>query len=67
MLSGVLCWMYSLSFIPTIVAVLFMIPMLVDGFTQNFNRRESTNTLRITTGFLFGYGFAVFFLTTFPI
>ncbi|HOB43695.1 MAG TPA: DUF2085 domain-containing protein [Methanoculleus thermophilus] len=65
MLSGVLCWMYSLSFIPTIAAVLFMIPMLVDGFTQNFNKRESTNTLRIITGFLFGYGFAIFFLTTF--
>ena len=34
-----------------VVMVLAMLPMAVDGFTQLLRLRESTNTLRIATGF----------------
>lgn len=66
MLFGVFYWTYFPPLIPEIVTIVFLIPMVVDGITQNLKKRESTNTLRLTTGILFGYGFAVFFLTAFP-
>jgi uncharacterized membrane protein len=44
--------------IPPIGAFFLVIPMLIDGFSQAFGWRESTNELRLTTGFLFGLGMA---------
>ncbi|MCD1294460.1 hypothetical protein CUJ83_05530 [Methanocella sp. CWC-04] len=40
--------------------VLFCIPMALDGFTQLFGFRESTNLLRIITGVIFGLGSALY-------
>lgn len=42
--------------------VLFCIPMALDGFTQLFGFRESTNELRILTGVIFGLGSALYVL-----
>lgn len=33
-----------------------MIPLLIDGYSQKWNWRESNNVVRIITGFLFGLG-----------
>ena len=38
------------------VGLLFLIPGGVDGTTQMFSDRESTNTLRVITGLLLGTG-----------
>lgn len=42
--------------LPVVTGLLFLIPMTIDGLTQAFGLRESTNSLRVTTGFLFGLG-----------
>lgn len=46
------------------IGLLFVLPMLVDGFTQLFGLRESTNVLRVVTGGLGGFGLG---LLLFPI
>jgi len=38
-----------------------MVPVAIDGFTQYFGPRESTNTLRFITGFIGGVGLIIFF------
>lgn len=49
-----------LFFFPTLhnlwLAILLQIPMLIDGFTQKWKWRESTNKLRVVTGLLSGIG-----------
>jgi uncharacterized membrane protein len=42
--------------IPMYVAFLFIIPLIVDGFTQLIHLRESNNKLRLVTGIFFGFG-----------
>ncbi len=37
---------------------LLFIPTALDGFTQLFGWRESTNLLRLATGFPYGLGYA---------
>ena len=39
-----------------IVGFLFLIPTAIDGTTQMFGERESTNRLRSITGFILGVG-----------
>jgi uncharacterized membrane protein len=42
--------------------LLIMLPMAVDGVSQTiFDMRESTNALRLATGFLFGVGMVLYF------
>ncbi|MED0964298.1 DUF2085 domain-containing protein [Bacillus paramycoides] len=36
------------------------IPLLIDGFTQKWRLRSSTNLLRVTTGLLSGNGMGLF-------
>ena len=43
--------------VPSIYSVIFIIPLLMDGFSQSFGWRESNNLLRLLTGIVFGIGF----------
>lgn len=56
--SILLFWFWRPSLI---AAVVMMIPMIIDGFTQRLTSYESTNFKRFTTGFLFGVGIAALF------
>ena len=49
---------YSLNML--ILSMILMIPVAVDGVTQYFGPRESTNTLRFVTGFIGGIGLIIF-------
>jgi len=42
--------------LPLILSILFILPLLIDGFTQLFGLRISNNFLRLTTGILFSIG-----------
>lgn len=62
--AGLLCVM--LHFRPGPAwSLLLLLPLVLDGFLQLFRERESTNAVRLATGFLFGVGLqfllAVFF------
>lgn len=46
--------------VPYYVVGLLLVPMLLDGFTQLWKLRESTNLLRFLTGILFGVGQSLF-------
>jgi uncharacterized membrane protein len=50
---GFIAWKVGVS-VPAPAAVLCSIPMAIDGGTQLLGLRESTNTMRLITGFLFG-------------
>ena len=42
------------------ISMILMVPVAVDGLTQYFGKRESTNTLRFITGFIGGIGLIIF-------
>ena len=42
------------------ISMVLMVPVAIDGFTQYFGPRESTNTLRFITGFIGGIGLIIF-------
>ena len=42
------------------VSMVLMIPVAIDGVTQYFGPRESTNSLRFVTGFIGGVGLIIF-------
>ncbi|WP_081806753.1 DUF2085 domain-containing protein [Bacillus sp. H1a] len=48
---------FSLSLMLSFFA---QIPLLIDGFTQKWRLRNSTNLLRVTTGLLSGNGMGLF-------
>ena len=43
-----------------LISMILMIPVAIDGITQYFGPRESTNTLRFITGFIGGIGLIIF-------
>jgi uncharacterized membrane protein len=43
-----------------LMSMILMMPAAVDGLTQYFGPRESTNTLRFITGFIGGVGLIIF-------
>jgi uncharacterized membrane protein len=43
--------------IPFLAQIVFILPMLIDGFSQLLAFRQSNNILRFVTGFLFSIGF----------
>ena len=49
---------YNLS--AFIISLILMIPVAVDGLSQYFGPRESTNPLRFITGFIGGIGLIIF-------
>lgn len=42
------------------ISMILLVPAAVDGITQYFGPRESTNNLRFTTGFVGGVGLIIF-------
>lgn len=49
-------WRYRVRPLPWTLMFLFTLPIMLDGFTQLFEWRESTAALRTVTGALFGIG-----------
>lgn len=49
--------------VPLWLPLLMMIPLLIDGFTQHWKWRSSTNVKRFVTGLLFGAGQALLIST----
>lgn len=43
-----------------VISMILMVPTAIDGVTQYFGPRESTNTLRFITGFIGGVGLIIF-------
>lgn len=43
-----------------IIAMVLMVPVAIDGLTQYFGPRESTNNLRFVTGFIGSIGLIIF-------
>lgn len=43
-----------------IVSMILMMPTAIDGVTQYFGPRESTNNIRFATGFIGGVGLIIF-------
>lgn len=54
--AGLMFWLGWLKF-PWPVALLLLLPMALDGLTQGAGWRESSNALRLMTGFVAGLGF----------
>ena len=49
---------------PAVLALVLLVPLVVDGLVQLCTAYESRNYRRLWTGFLFGYGLtALFFLS----
>ena len=51
---------HSYDFNMLFISMVLMIPVAIDGLTQYFGPRESTNTLRFITGFVGGVGLIIF-------
>jgi uncharacterized membrane protein len=49
-----------------VLTVLLFLPAVLDGLTQLFGWRESTNELRLITGFPFGIGYAYLIVWALP-
>lgn len=45
---------------PIYAMIVFLVPMAIDGTIQFFGLRESTNIIRLLTGFLGGIGVILF-------
>lgn len=62
LIGGIAFWLIRNKLKPWDIKyyVLFCIPMAIDGFTQLFGFRESTNELRILTGGIFGLASALY-------
>lgn len=52
-----LLWFYQIGMI---VSIILILPTLIDGLTQAYLNRESTNFLRFSTGILAGIGMSGF-------
>lgn len=52
-----LLWFYQISLL---FSILLILPTLIDGFTQAYLNRESTNFLRFVTGMIAGIGMSGF-------
>ena len=64
LLVGTILGFITLIFyhIPFLVSILFLIPLIIDGFTQAFSTYESTNPRRFITGLIFGLALPPFTL-----
>lgn len=55
---------YKYSFGLLLIACIMIIPTAIDGITQLLGFRESTNFIRVFTGFFGGIGYAMIILFT---
>ena len=46
------------------LSVVFLLPLIADGFLQSLTKYESSNIKRLVTGILFGYGISVLFISS---
>jgi uncharacterized membrane protein len=53
--------------IDLIWSLLLLLPLVLDGFLQLVRERESTNAVRLATGFLFGVGLQLFLAAFFAV
>lgn len=51
------------KFIPTVLLVILVAPLALDGVSQAFGVRESTNALRLATGLIAGFAFMFWAIT----
>ncbi len=51
---------HNYDFNMLLVSMILMVPVAIDGLTQYFGPRESTNNLRFITGFIGGIGLIIF-------
>ncbi|MEA4957761.1 hypothetical protein SDC9_33944 [bioreactor metagenome] len=56
-LAFFIAFQYTLN--TTILAIMLLIPFIIDGLTQFLNLRESNNTLRFFNGILGGIGLMI--------
>lgn len=50
-------FLYKFYSFNILINIIFILPMLIDGFFQLLTKYESNNIKRLITGTLFGYGF----------
>ncbi len=53
---------YAFFSINTLLGIIIMLPMVIDGLMQALTKYESNNFKRFVTGFLFGYGLISLFI-----
>ena len=65
--TGVIAYLIANKFYPhgydfnmLLISMVLMIPVAIDGLTQYFGSRKSTNTLRFATGLIGGIGLIIF-------
>jgi len=49
-------FLYKLYAYSILINIIFISPMLIDGFLQSLTKYESNNIKRVLTGIFFGYG-----------
>ena len=49
-------FLFNLWEIPVLWAILMVLPTYLDGIRQHITNRESTNVIRVITGFVAGVG-----------
>ena len=49
-------FLFQLIYINWIISILLILPTLIDGLTQAYFNRESTNSIRVISGVLAGVG-----------
>ena len=66
MLLGYMCTPVAVAIhlvLPFWVPIIMAIPLLIDGFTQRWGWRQSSNSIRFITGILFGIGQSILIST----
>ncbi|MBE6508409.1 MAG: DUF2085 domain-containing protein [Methanobrevibacter sp.] len=51
---------HNYDFNTLFISMILMVPVSIDGLTQYFGPRESTNSIRFVTGFIGGIGLIIF-------
>ena len=51
---------HNYDFNTLFISMILMVPVAIDGLTQYFGPRESTNSIRFVTGFIGGIGLIIF-------